>query len=141
MSVSKNKGILSHDENRKIVSRITKTKKKHHFSVLISLLQMSTFTNSACSLVSILALLLVVLCRMFSHHVSIEARRCGALVVAVSTGKRLFTSVRLYVSFQVVRQNTKIVTLTTPKRQNSHIKFKNYKKYKLHQFTLLIFLL
>ena len=48
----------------------------------------------ACSLVSTLALLLVVLCRMFFHHVSLEIRGLSALVVAVSTGKWLLTSVR-----------------------------------------------
>ena len=56
-------------------------------------------THSACSLVSILALLLVVLCRMFFHHVSLEIRGLSALVVAVSTGKRLLTSVRSHVVF------------------------------------------
>ena len=60
---------------------------------------MSTFTNSACSLVSILALLLVVLRRMFFHHVCLEVKRSVALVVAVSTGKRLLTSVRSQVIF------------------------------------------
>ena len=58
---------------------------------------MSTFTNSACSLVSILALLLIVLRRMFFHHVSLEIRGYNALVVAVSTGKGLLTSVRPHV--------------------------------------------
>ena len=47
----------------------------------------------------ILPLLLIVLCRMFSHHVSLESRGCGALVVAVFTGKRLLTSVRSHVLF------------------------------------------
>ena len=60
---------------------------------------MFAFANSPCSLVSILALLLVVLCRVFSHHVCLEVRRCAALVVAVSTGKRLLTSVRSHVYF------------------------------------------
>ena len=45
----------------------------------------------------ILALLLVVLRRMFSHHVTLEMRGCGALVVAVVTGKRLLASVRSHV--------------------------------------------
>ena len=60
---------------------------------------MSTFTNSACYLVSILALLLVVLCWMFFHHVSLEIRVLSALVVAVFTGKRLLTGVRSHVIF------------------------------------------
>ena len=53
----------------------------------------------SCLSVSILVLLLVVLSRMFSHHMYLEARRCCALVVAVFTGKRLLTSVRSHVSF------------------------------------------
>ena len=48
---------------------------------------------------SILALLLVVLCRVFFHHVFLESKRSSALVVAVSTGKRLLTSVRSHVLF------------------------------------------
>ena len=63
------------------------------------LLYMFAFANSPCSLVSILALLLVVLWRMFSHHMYLKARRCGALLVAAFTGKRLLTSVRPQVSF------------------------------------------
>ena len=59
---------------------------------------MFAFVKSAGFLVSILALLLVVR-RMFSHHMSLEARRCGAHVVAVFTGKRLLTSVRSHVLF------------------------------------------
>ena len=47
----------------------------------------------------ILALLLIVLCRMFFHHVSLEMRGLGAFVVAVITGKGLLTSVRSHVSF------------------------------------------
>ena len=58
---------------------------------------MLAFANSKCSLVSILALLLVVLSRMFSHHVYLEAIRSAALVFAVCTGKRLLTSVRSHV--------------------------------------------
>ena len=46
-----------------------------------------------------LALLLFVLRRMFFHHVSLEIRGLSALVVAVSTGKGLLTSVRSHVSF------------------------------------------
>ena len=45
----------------------------------------------------ILGLLPVILCRMFSHHVSLEVIRSAALVVAVSTGKRLLASVRSHV--------------------------------------------
>ena len=66
---------------------------------------MFAFVIGACSLVSIpfclglLALLIVVSSRMFSHHVYLEVRRCGALVVAVSAGKRLLTSVRSHVLF------------------------------------------
>ena len=54
---------------------------------------------SACSLVSMFALLHFVLCGMFSHHVALERRRLGALVVALITGKRLLTSVRSHVLF------------------------------------------
>ena len=57
---------------------------------------MFAFVKSAGFLVSILALLLVAR-RMFSHYMSLEARRCGALVVAVFTGKRLLTSVPSHV--------------------------------------------
>ena len=77
---------------------------------------MSTFSKSACSLVSILALLLVVLCRMFFHHVSLEMRRCGALVVAVFTGKRLLTSVRSVVYFETAGFYARKVALVTLKR-------------------------
>ena len=45
----------------------------------------------------ILALLLVVLCRVFFHHVSLESRGLSALVVAMRTGKRLLTSMRSHV--------------------------------------------
>ena len=58
---------------------------------------MLVFANSACSLVSILPLLLVVLWRMFSHHVYLEARRSVALLVAVFTGKRPATRMRAHV--------------------------------------------
>ena len=111
LSILQNKGILSHDESRKIVSRITKT-----IIFLFSYLEMSIFTNSACSLVSILVLLLVVLCRMFFHHVSLEIRGLSALVVAMSTSKRLLTSVRSQVLIQIVRLNAGKVTLVTLKR-------------------------
>ena len=47
----------------------------------------------------ILVHLLVVRCRVFLHHVSLEVIRSVALEVAVSTGKRLLTSVRSHVSF------------------------------------------
>ena len=50
--------------------------------------------NSPYSLVVMLALLLIILFRMFFHHMSLEMRGLSALVVAVSTGKRLLTSVR-----------------------------------------------
>ena len=49
--------------------------------------------------VSLPARLLVVLCRMFSNHMSLEARRYIALLVAVFTGKGLLTSVRGHVLF------------------------------------------
>ena len=47
--------------------------------------------------VPVLALLLFVPCRMFSHHVSLEMVGPVGLVVAVFTGKRLLASVRSYV--------------------------------------------
>ena len=64
-----------------------------------------------------LALLLIILCRMFSRHVCLEARRCGALVVAVFTGKRLLTSVRSHVLFQIdgsIAGKVALVTLKGP---------------------------
>ena len=51
----------------------------------------------ACFLVSLNALSPVVLCRMFSHRVSLEVRRCGALEIALFTGEWLLTSVRSHV--------------------------------------------
>ena len=54
---------------------------------------MFAFGNGACSLLSTLALLLVVLHRMFFHHVSLEMIRSIAHIVAVFTGKGLLTSV------------------------------------------------
>ena len=44
-------------------------------------------------------LLLIVLCRMLSHHVQLERKGSAALVVAMITGKRLLTSVRSPVLF------------------------------------------
>ena len=55
---------------------------------------MFAFSNGTCSLASILPLLLIVPCRMFSHHVALEMMGSVALVVAVITGKRLLPSVR-----------------------------------------------
>ena len=49
--------------------------------------------------VSTLALLLVVVRRMFSPQVYLEVRRCGALEVAVSAGKRLLSGVPSHVLF------------------------------------------
>ena len=60
---------------------------------------MFAFANSPCSLVSILALLLIVLGRMFLHYVYLEMIRSLALVVAFSTGKRLLPSVCPHVFF------------------------------------------
>ena len=77
---------------------------------------MLAFIKGACSFVSILALLLVVLFRMFSHHVSLEARRSVGLVVALSTGKRLLTCVRSVVFFEIVGLNAGKVALVTLKR-------------------------
>ena len=55
--------------------------------------------NSPYSLVTILALLLIVLCRMFFHLVFLEMRGLSALIVTVSTAKGLLTSVRSHVLF------------------------------------------
>ena len=77
---------------------------------------MFAFANSACPLLSILVLLLFVLGRMFSHHVSLEVRRSAALVVAVSTGKRLLTSVCSHVLCKTVRLIARKVALVTLKR-------------------------
>ena len=60
---------------------------------------MFAFANSAGFLVRILALLLIVVRRMFSHHVFFKARRLSALVATVFTGKRLFPGVRSHVLF------------------------------------------
>ena len=45
----------------------------------------------------ILALLIVVLCGMFSHHVCLEMVGSVGLVVTLSTGKGLLPSVREHV--------------------------------------------
>ena len=71
---------------------------------------------TACSLVSLLAVLLFFLCGMFSHNVALEIRGLGALVVAVITGKRLLTSVGSRVIFQIASCYARKVTLTTFKR-------------------------
>ena len=71
----------------------------YQFTLLIFLLLMFALANTAGCVVAFLALLIVVLCRMFSHHVCLELIRSAALEVAVSTGKRLLTSVRSHVSF------------------------------------------
>ena len=47
----------------------------------------------------ILPLLLIVLCRMSPHYVFLEMIGSVGLVVAVFTGIRLLTSVRLHVLF------------------------------------------
>ena len=62
---------------------------------------MFALANTAGCVVAFLALLIVVLCRMFSHHVCLEIVRLITLVVVVSTVKRLLTitSARLHVSF------------------------------------------
>ena len=60
---------------------------------------MLVFVDSAGFVVSIFALLLVVVRRMFSPQVYLEVRRCGALEVAVSARKRLLTSVPSHVLF------------------------------------------
>ena len=60
---------------------------------------MFAFANSAGFLVSLLAILLVVLDRMFLHHVCLEMIGSIALVVAAFTGKRLLPGVRSHVSF------------------------------------------
>ena len=60
---------------------------------------MFALANTAGCVVAFLALLIVVLCRMFSHHVCLEIMGYSALVVAVFTGKRLLASVRSHVRF------------------------------------------
>ena len=60
---------------------------------------MFAFANSVGSLVSMMTILLVVLPRMFSHHVQLDMVGLIALVVAKSTGKGLLTSVPSHVSF------------------------------------------
>ena len=62
---------------------------------------------------------------MFSHHVFLDVIRSAALVVAMSTGKRLLTSVRPQVLFYIVRLNAGKVALVTLKRflprMNEHV--------------------
>ena len=60
---------------------------------------MVAFANSAASLVSVIALLLFVMCRVFSHRVSLDIIRLIAIVVTVFTGKGLLTSMRSRVFF------------------------------------------
>ena len=76
---------------------------------------MFAFANNACSFVSRFALLLLVLCRMFSHLVCLEIVRSIAFVVAVFTGKRLLTSVRSVVFFELVGFYARKIALTTLK--------------------------
>ena len=64
----------------------------------------------------LLVLLLVILSRVFLCHVRLEAIRSAALVVAVSTGKRLLTSVRSHVIFQIAGLIAGKVALVTLKR-------------------------
>ena len=59
---------------------------------------MFVVAKSACCLVSLITLLLV-LCRMFLQHVCLEGIGSGAHVVAVVTSKGLLTSVRSHVAF------------------------------------------
>ena len=87
----------SHEESHIIVSRITKTLQIISFDSSYIPSSNICLANSPYSLVTILALLLFVLCRMFFHHVRLEIRGLSALVVAVSTGKGLLTSVRPHV--------------------------------------------
>ena len=60
---------------------------------------MFALANTAGCVVTFLALLIVVLCRMFFHHVSLEISGLSGLVVAVITAKGLLTSVRSRVIF------------------------------------------
>ena len=86
--------------------------------------------NSVSPLISILALLIFVLCRMFFHHVSLESRGLSALVVAMFTGKRLLTSVRSHVLFKRDGLGAGIVALVTLKgllsRMSEHVSLKVY---------------
>ena len=104
--------MLSHEESRIIVSRITKTLQIASFYSSLNI----CLANSPYSLVTILALLLFVLCRMFFHHVSLEIRGLSALVVAVITGKGLLTSVRSQVFSFSAGLNAGKVALVTLKR-------------------------
>ena len=60
---------------------------------------MFVFAYSACSLVTVIALLLIVFCGMLFHPMSLELLGSGALVVAGFTGKGLLSSVRSRVFF------------------------------------------
>ena len=62
-----------------------------------------------------LVLLLIVLRRMFLHHVSLERKRSVALVVAVITGKRLLPSVCSHVIFYIISLYARIVALVALK--------------------------
>ena len=105
-----------HDESYMIVSRMKIITMNIFLLFQYSLFKCLPLQKVHGLLSLILALLLVVLCRMFSHHVCLEVRRCGALVVAVSTGKGLLTSVRSHVIFQIGRINAGKVALVTLKR-------------------------
>ena len=63
---------------------------------------MFSFVNSAVSLISILALLLVVLCRMSSHHVILEMVALGEVFVAHRAGKGPLVGVSANVAQQLV---------------------------------------
>ena len=91
------KGMLSHDESHIIVKKI-----KNITDNIIPLFSYSFFRFLPFQIAHVLlflAHLLVVFCRTFLCHMSLEARRCGAIKVAVFTGKGLLTSVRSNVLF------------------------------------------
>ena len=86
-----------HDESYKTVSRMKAITLNINLLFQFSFFKCLPLRKVYDLLSLILALLFVVLCRMFSHRVYLEARRSVALVVAVITGKRLLTSVRSHV--------------------------------------------
>ena len=105
-------GLLLNDECHIIVSIIKRLQIISICSSYVSSLPMQIVHV----LLSLSLLLLVVLCRMFSHHVFLEARGLSALVLAVFTGKRLLASVRSQVLFKIVSLIAGKVAMITLKR-------------------------
>ena len=106
--------MLSHDESHISVKKI-----KNITDNIIPLFSYSFFRFLPFQIAHVLlflAHLLVVFCRTFLCHMSLEARRCGAIKVAVFTGKGLLTSVREHVLLKRFSSIAGIIALVTLKR-------------------------